>query len=234
MAVHLYGVLDAGALPAPATRGLDGCPVRTLMVGARCVWVSDVAESTLVATAQRILTHDAVLRGAIDRGNSVVPSLFGSLHANDAALIGALQANAAAIESAMTLARGRVEMSVVVAPSENAAGAEAGQPSQSSGPGHAHLQGIRDRLHAERNLRGSAAELGLAAARALAGLYLAERVVDDPEPPVLFARAHLVARDHVARYLRAVKSEAVRAHPALRIAVRGPGAAYSFAAIRIG
>jgi hypothetical protein len=59
-------------------------------------------------------------------------------------------------------------------------------------------------------------------------------VVERPAPPVLVARAHLVTRENIARYVRAVNSQAAIADSALRVAVRGPGAAYSFAAVRIG
>jgi len=234
MAVHLYGVLDAGADPTPSIPGLDGRVVRVLSLGDRCAWVSDVAESRLEATPERIRAHDAVLSGAIAQGYSVVPSLFGRLHADDAAVIAGLEGSAAALDAAMTLVRERVEMSVLVAPTGAAPAVMPDHQRESRGPGYAHLKRIRDQVHAEQILLGSAAELAQSATRALAGLYLAERVVEDPAPPVLMARAHLVARDNVARYLRAVKLEAAGADPALRIAVRGPGAAYSFAAVQIG
>jgi hypothetical protein len=234
MAVHLYGVLDAGADPTPSIPGLDGRVVRVLALGDRCAWVSDVAESRLEATPPRIRAHDAVLSGAIAQGYSVVPSLFGRLHADDAALIAGLEGSAAALDAAMALVRERVEMSIIVAPSGAAPAAKPEHQRESRGPGHAHLQRIRNQVHAERILRGSAAELALSATRALTDLYIAERVVEEPAPPVLVARAHLVARDSVARYLRAVKLEAAGSDPALRVAVRGPGAAYSFAAVQIG
>jgi hypothetical protein len=234
MAVHLYGVLDAGAEPAPSIPGLDGRPVRALSLGVRCAWISDVPESRLEATPERIRAHDAVLRGAIANGHSVVPSLFGRLHADDAALVAELQGGTAALDAAMALVRERVEMSFIVATSGAEPIAEPDLQRETRGPGHAHLQHIRNRIHAERILRESAANLALSATRALTDLYIAERVVDDPTPPVLVARAHLVARDSVARYLRAVKLEAANADPALRVAVRGPGAAYSFAAVQIG
>jgi hypothetical protein len=175
-----------------------------------------------------------VLRGAIANGYSVVPSLFGRLHTDDAALMAGLEGNAPALDAAMTLVRGRVEMSFIVTPLGAAPVARPDREGETRGPGHAHLWHIRNQVHAERILRGSATALALSGTRALTGLYIAERVVDDPAPPVLVARAHLVARDHIARYLRAVKLEAASADPALRITVRGPGAAYSFAAVQIG
>jgi len=101
-------------------------------------------------------------------------------------------------------------------------------------PGREHLLRIRNRIHAERILRDSATELAQSATRALGELFLAERVVENPAPPVLVARAHLVTRDNIVRYLQAVKLHAAAADRALRIVVRGPGAAYSFAAVQIG
>jgi hypothetical protein len=234
MALHLYGVLDAGADPAASVRGLDGRAVRALSLGARCSWVSDIAESTIEATPQRLREHDAVLRGAIAAGYSVVPSLFGRLHADDAALVSELDARGEALDTAMALVRGRVEMSLLVAPSAAPPASEHDELHETRGPGHEHLRRIRNQIQQERILRDSAAELARSSTRALNGLYIAERVVEHPAPPVLMACAHLVARDDIARYLRAVKMLAAGTGPALRVAVRGPGAAYSFAAVQVG
>jgi Gas vesicle synthesis protein GvpL/GvpF. len=96
MAVHLYGGLDAAAAPAPSVAGLDGRPVRVLSLGNRYAWVSDTADPRLEATPKRIREHDTVLRAAIDAGYSVVPSLFGRLHADDRAVIAALEQSAGA------------------------------------------------------------------------------------------------------------------------------------------
>lgn len=80
----------------------------------------------------------------------------------------------------------------------------------------------------------AATELAQAVARALTGLVVAERVVESPAPPVLVARAHLVARADVARYVGVVEAVADAADAAFRVAIRGPGAAYSFAAVQSG
>jgi Gas vesicle synthesis protein GvpL/GvpF len=229
MPVHLYGVLETEAIPAARTRGLDGRAVRVLPLGVRLAWVSEVSE-----LPQRLREHDAVLGGAIAAGYSVVPSLFGRLHANDASLIAALEESAAALDAAMALVRGRIEMSFLVAPSGTAPVPEAEKPLDARGPGHEHLRRIRNRVHAERILRDRALEFTDSATRVISDLLVAERVMEHPAPPVLAARAHLVARDDMARYLRAAKLQAAGAGPGLRVAVRGPGAAYSFAAVQIG
>jgi hypothetical protein len=234
MPLHLYGVLEADVEPAPFTHGLDGRAVRLLALRGRCAWVSDVAESRIEATPQRLREHDAVLRGAVVAGYSVVPSLFGRLHADDAALAAALEERGAALETAMALVRGRVEMSLLVAPSGAPAPSKPDDALATAGPGHEHLRRIQSQMHEERILRASAAELAQSATRVLSGMFLAERVVENPTPPVLMARAHLVARGDIARYLRAAKTLAASAGPALRLVVRGPGAAYSFAAVQIG
>jgi hypothetical protein len=234
MPVHLYGVLDGGAILAPSTRGLDGRPVRTLSLGARCAWVSDVSESTLEATPQQLREHDAVLREAIGAEYSIVPSLFGRLYADDASLGAALEGSAESLDEAMERVRGRVEMSFLVAASGVAAGTNPLAAGGSNEAGREHLLRIRSRIHGERILRDRAIELARSATRALDELVVAERVVENPVPPVLAARAHLVTRENVARYVRAVSLQAAAADPDLRLAVRGPGAAYSFAAVRIG
>jgi len=234
MPVHLYGVLSAGAVPPSSVRGLDGQPVRTLSVGAHAAWVSDIAARTLEATPQRLLEHDAVLRAALAAEYLVVPSLFGRVHADDASLRAALEPSAGSLDEAMELVRGRVEMSMLVVASGMADPGEHERSHDGGQPGRAHLERIRKQVHAERILRGNASALLQSAARALSELFVAERVVDSPAPPVLAARAHLVARENVARYERTVSLECASADPELRVVVRGPGAAYSFAAVRFG
>jgi gas vesicle protein GvpL/GvpF len=232
--VHLYGVLNPDAVPAASTRGLDGRPVRTLPLGARLAWVSDIPDPALEATPKRLREHDAVLRDAIAVGYCVVPSLFGRLHADDASLLAALERSGESLDEAMALVRGRVEMSLLVAPSGMARPGEQEELLEVHEPGRAHLQQIQKQVHAERILRAKASDLLQSASRVLSELSVAERVVENPAPPVLAARAHLVARENVARYERAVSLETASADPELRVAVRGPGAAYSFAAVRFG
>ena len=234
MPVHLYGVLNADAVPAQSTRGLDGRPVRSLPLGPRCAWVSDVSEATLEATTERLREHDAVLRDAVAAEYTVIPTLFGRLHADDASLARELERSAESLEEAMALVRGRVEMSVLVAAAAETRVAEHAEARETRDPGYEHLRRIRNRIHAERILRDKASELMQTASRVLTELSVAERVVDSPAPPVLAARAHLVTRENVVRYVRAVRLQAGSADPELRVAVRGPGAAYSFAAVRIG
>jgi hypothetical protein len=234
MPVHLYGVLDVEAVPASSIRGLDRLPVRTISLGARCAWVSDISGSTLEATAQRLREHDAVLREAVAAEYSVVPMLFGHLHANDALLGASLAQSAEALEEALERVRGRVEMSFLVAISGVPPVAEHEELRETREPGREHLRRLQSRLHAERILRDKASELAQSASRSLNELIVAERVVESPAPPVLVARAHLVTRENIARYVRAASLQAATAAPGLRAVVRGPGAAYSFAAVRIG
>jgi len=234
MPVHLYGVLDVQAMPAPTLRGLDGLPVRTIALDTRCAWVSDISGTVLDATPQRLREHDAVLREAVAAEYSVVPSLFGRLHANDISLGASLEESAEALQEAMSRVRGRVEMSFLVAASDVPPLAEHDELGGSREPGREHLRRLQSQIHAERILRDKAVELAQTASRVLNELFVAERVVERPAPPVLVARAHLVTRENIARYVRAVNSQAAIADSALRVAVRGPGAAYSFAAVRIG
>jgi len=233
MAVHLYGVLEGPASSALSIAGLDGRPVRVLPLGDRHAWVSDAASVRLEATPKRIREHDAVLRAAIETGYSVVPSLFGRLHADDRSLLAALERSAEAVDTAMELVRGRVEMSFLVVPSGPPPVMEQAGSAEGEGAGREHLRRIRKQIQAERILLASAAELAQSASRSLGELFVAERVVENPMSPILAALAHLVSRDNVARYLRTAKSQ-VYADSAVRIAVRGPGAAYSFAAVQVG
>jgi hypothetical protein len=236
MPVHLYGVLEGGARFVPATCGLDGRPVRSLEWGGRSALVSDVHESALTATPRRLREHDAVLRAAVASGLTVVPARIGRLYADDASVLRALGDRATDIALAMSLVRGRVEMSLLISAGVPTPAGFPAQPGAASGPGagREHLRRIQGQMRGERNMLHAASELALAAARALTGVVVAECVVESPAPPVLVARAHLVARDDVARYVGVVETVAAAADAAFRVAIRGPGAAYSFAAVQGG
>jgi hypothetical protein len=235
MPVHLYGVLGQDASLASSSSGLDGRAVRAVPIGARWwAWVSDIEEPALEATPERLRQHDAVLRRATEQGYSIVPSRFGRLHADDAALGDALQRSAPDLDEALSLVRDRVEMSFLVAESGASIESPTTASSTEQSPGKAHLDTLRNRIHAERLLRLTATELAQTASRELRGIVVAERVVENPAPPILEARAHLVARGEIARYQHTARLQAAAASPSLRVAIRGPGAAYSFAAVQIG
>ena len=83
-------------------------------------------------------------------------------------------------------------------------------------------------------MRDGATVLARSITTALGDLVVAERFVEDAAPPVVVGRAHLIARDDVARYVEIVQRASVGTDLPLRVAVRGPGAAYSFAAVPSG
>ena len=234
MPVHLYGVFDAEGRVPPSIAGLDGRPVRALPLGERIAWVSDVDEAPRTVTPRRLQEHDAVLGGAVAAGLSPVPALVGRSYPSDASLVSALEPHSAAIGRSLALARGRVEMSLLVAARPTGAGADSRAVGTDAGAGSRHLDRIRTRLHGERNLRDAASVLAWSIATALGSLVVAERIVEDSAPPVLVGRAHLIARDDVARYVQIVEHSSAESDPTLRVAVRGPGAAYSFAAVQGG
>ena len=235
MTVHLYGVLEGGATFALTTCGLDGRAVRSLPWRGRGALVSDVDERTLTATPRRLREHDAVLRAAVMAGVTLVPARIGRLYADDASVVCALEDHAADVDMALSLVRGRVEMSLLISEAVRTPEASPVLPVYTGpGAGREHLRRIQYGMRGERNMLHAASELAQAAARALTGLVVAERVVESPAPPVLVARAHLVARDDVARYVGVVEAVADATDAAFRVAIRGPGAAYSFAAVQGG
>jgi hypothetical protein len=209
--------------------------VRALPVGDHVAWVSDVDEPARAVTARRLHEHDAVLACAVAAGLSPMPALVGRTYGSDSTLIAALEPRAVAIGEALDLVRGRVEMSLLVAtrPGEPLAGDETSS-GEVEGAGRRHLGRIRSQLHGERNLRDAATVLAQSIATALGPLIVAERIVEDAAPPVLVGRAHLIARDAVAHYVELVERTSAGTDHPLRVAVRGPGAAYSFAAVQLG
>jgi len=236
MPVHLYGVIEMGA-PLALTRGLDGRVVRVLSLGDRRALVSDLDESKLAVTPRRLREHDAVLRDAVAAGRSVVPARLGRLYADDSALAAALEAYDSVLDVAMTLVRGRVEMSLLIAGSRSSPPSPPPEQASERGggsPGREHLRRLQGEREGERNMLHGATDLAHVAARALTGIVVAEREVEDPAPPVLVARAHLVAREDISRYLVEVEAVSAASGSVYRVAVRGPGAAYSFAAVQGG
>jgi hypothetical protein len=180
--------------------------------------------------------HDAVLRAAVIAGAAIVPARIGRVYADDASVMRALEEHAADVERALTLVKDRVEMSLLITEAMPSPRSSSVQPSRTEGPGagREHLRRIAYGMRGERNMLHAATELAQAAARSLTGVIVAECEVENPAPPVLVARAHLVAREDVARYVGVVEAVAAAADAAFRIAIRGPGAAYSFAAVQNG
>ena len=158
MPVHLYGVLDVEAKPSPSMRGLDGLPVRTIR-SARdapgCPTFPDRRSMRLRSGFASTMRCCATRSSA---EYSVVPSLFGRLHANDTSLGASLEQSAEALDEAMVRVRGRVEMSFLVAASGVPAAAEREELGETREPGREHLRRLRSRIHAERILRDKAAE----------------------------------------------------------------------------
>lgn len=234
MRVHLYGVLDAGTSISPSIPGLDGRAVRALAVGGRWAWVSDIDEPTLTVTPRRLREHDAVLGAMVAAGGSPVPALMGRLYIDDAAVIAVVHERAAELDVAVSLLRGRVEMSLLITGAPAARRPTRAAPTAGEGAGIAHLRRLQGEMHGERNMLHAAHDLAQSLTRALTGMVVAEHAVGNAAPPVLVARAHLVARDDLARYMATVDAMAANGGSGLRVVVRGPGAAYSFAAVRGG
>src|SRR5262245_43601439 len=95
MAVHLYCMLprggrDSGSVPIGLS-GIDGAPIRALVVNGVEAWVSDVdpprAIPTEGAKGQKLINgvkaHDAVVEAALDTGATPVPARFGQRFDDD-------------------------------------------------------------------------------------------------------------------------------------------------------
>jgi hypothetical protein len=76
--LYVYGVMRAGAGPAPSAAGIGDSPVQTVERGSVAALVSEVPGESVPARAKSLTAHTEVLRMAMD-GGPVLPLRFGVL-----------------------------------------------------------------------------------------------------------------------------------------------------------
>lgn len=237
MSTHLYCVLPhrlRASIPATLT-GIDGAPVRALMVGSLVAWVSDVDPSKRVVI-DGVRAHDTVVEAALETGATPVPARYGQRFEHDDACRAALAVRATSIETLLDKVDGQVEMTLILTPStrrmlrdlkpvlpEMIAQEEAGPD---RGPGRQYLELVRARDSAASTLRramdGLAGRLAEAANRFVRRSAMHEQLTQLPVRTI----SHLISREMVEQYKEVVG--AVRAGAEFRFLVIGPRAPYSF------
>lgn len=239
MATYLYCVRsEPRAAPAGVT-GLEGGPVRCIRAGSLAAWVSEVAETTIAATVDRLRAHDRVCAAALDDGDTPLPIRFGQAFLHDAEAVDALLDREAALAKRLARVSGCVEMRLVVRrgrpPDELAdrgpdSGAlMSGETTSSSatdeGPGTAFLRRLANAGRADL-AREVACEEVRHAVRAAAKPFIVEHQRCEAARGISYFPV-LVRRGDVAAFEAAVGDTGLA--PAIEVSVLGPFAPYSFA-----
>ncbi|HJR43032.1 MAG TPA: GvpL/GvpF family gas vesicle protein [Gemmatimonadaceae bacterium] len=239
MPTYLYCLTRAGAEPAPALLGLDGAPVRVVDAGGLGAWVSDVDVPPPV-TVERARAHDGVIRAAMEQGTPL-PARYGQLLASDAALRQELEDRAASVRLALERVDGSVEMTLRLGLGESYV-PKSFEVNQLSG--REYLERLREAERSDEGRRRRAEFLQRRVAGAVAGVVRGEVVSTGARDRATLVISHLVPREQVAAYRRAVRdavraiveqeSSSTDAPASVPVMISGPWAPYSFAELARG
>ncbi|HTE44929.1 MAG TPA: GvpL/GvpF family gas vesicle protein [Gemmatimonadaceae bacterium] len=242
MSTHLYCVVPhqlrgAGAIP-PGLSGVGGGRVRELPVDGLVAWVSDIERDVPIwgtgvrETGEGLREHDAVVEAALETGTTPVPARFGQRFDDDDACRAALVRRASSVESLVTTMQGFVEMTIIITPSTRRMlrDLEPVIPEMLEPQTRGNSPRYLDKLRATENASGAVSHAtdGLADQIRLATVSVVRRstVHQSVTPMPLRTISHLVARDDITAYKRAVRT--VQSAGEFRFLVIGPRAPYSF------
>lgn len=237
--IHLYCIVPnarRGAVPpTPGLSGVSSGRVRALPLGDFSVWVSDV-DRELPIRIDGVKAHDAVVEAALATGSTPVPARFGQRFDDDEACVAALERHGAFVAQLLAMVHGRVEMTLLVAPSTRRMLRDLEPvipittPSSERGPGRTYLESLRSKEDSTRQVRDGATAL-------------AERISSAVEPFVqrtathqavtrlpMLTVSHLIGRVAIDEYR--TTAQAVPTGAELRLLVIGPRAPYSFCTLK--
>jgi hypothetical protein len=255
MTVHRYcrlprGSGATGSVP-PGLRGIDGAPVRALLVNGLEAWVSDVPRAAVSSSATRgqplidgVKAHDAVVESALDMGTTPVPARFGQRFDDELACRTTLESRAEPVSRVLAALQGFIEMTLLVTPStrrmlrdlEPALTAERIDVEPDAfehaplGPGRAYLDSLRAKGAAVSDMRAALTRLGERITGAVGSLVRRSAEHQSVTRLPMLTLSHLIERSAADTY-RAVAA-AVPTGAELRVLVIGPRAPYSFCALR--
>jgi hypothetical protein len=254
MSVHLYCMLprgsgDSGSVP-DGLSGIDGAPIRALLVNGVEAWISDVhpprAMPTEGAKGQQLISgvkaHDAVVESALDIGATPVPARFGQRFNDDDACRVALEQRVEPVSRVLTALQGLIEMTLLVTPSTRRmlrdlepafAGGGGSEPDEFEhsplGPGRTYLESLRAKGAAVSEMRGALSRLAERIAVAVAVFVRRSAEHEAVTRMPMLTLSHLIERGAADAY-RATAA-AVPTGQELRVLVIGPRAPYSFCAL---
>jgi hypothetical protein len=239
MPTHPYCLVASVERVPASLLGVDGAPVRALVVDDVSMWVSDAPTLAAGTTVERVQRHQEVVRhhdvvmAALDLGTTPVPVRFGQRFASDDEARRYLAEKLPDLRHLFERVAGMVEMSVIVAPAlarmlrELTPIAPAALDAMARGAGREYLEQLRERTSREQAVRSLIdAQLDRVSAAVRALSRGEERQVSQRPVGVI---AHLVASSDALHY-----RESVLALPAAKewqLLVSGPRAPYSFCAV---
>lgn len=236
MPTYLYCLLPPGSdAPPAALRGLADAPVRALPAGPLLAWVSTL-ERIPAPTVTTAREHDRVAASALASGVTPLPARFGQRYEDDARCIADVAARAPALVAALARVAGMVEMTATAmlgAAGEAALAGEDFTPPAGTGAGRAYMQRLRAGARLERNLRVRAGSVAEGVRSAVSDLVCAEVMTVRQAPRPLVSLAHLIHRGDASAYRTRLATLVVKGSAGL-LALGGPDAPYSFAAIADG
>jgi hypothetical protein len=226
MAIYLYCLLRAVREPPAHLTGIDGASVRAVSLGQFGAWVSDIAASTVTATAERAASHDRVVRAALEQ-ETPLPARFGQIVPDESGLAHAAQERRDKFAAALERVAGTVEMTVrLLVPGGTRPPVDHGSGSFGGRSGRDYLEWVAAAQREEQNLLAQREIVRDRVRSAVRGLVRAEsfHAVAGSRMATL---SHLVLRENIDKYrsaLLVLRTE----EPTLAIMVSGPWAPYSF------
>ena len=257
MPVHLYCMLprgsgDVGSVPRGLS-GIDGAPVRALLVNSLEAWVSDVPPGRAVPSENvkahhlidGVKAHDSVVETALNMGTTPVPARFGQRFDDDDACRRTLEDRAEPVSRILAALQGFIEMTLLVTPStrrmlrdlEPALTSDViAEPDEfehaPAGPGRVYLESLRAKGAAVSEMRAAVTRLAERISAAVASLVRRSAEHQSVTRLPMLTVSHLIERSAADAYRAA--AVAVPTGGELRVLVIGPRAPYSFCALRKG
>lgn len=220
---YLYCIVSPDHPPPSDLSGLEDREVRRIAAGRIVLWASRL-EARPSPSLDRIRRHNEVVEAAMGEAGSPVPIRFGEWFPTREELLQEVGEREEAYARSLEAVRGAVELGVRI--TDPARRPEAA-PDLNARTGREYMEGLA-RTHAEARAgeeRGR--RLGEALASHLGPLARRQRVEHLPAEEGLVSVAHLVDREDVERYRRAV-AEFADGCGELRFRVSGPWPPYSF------
>lgn len=149
MPTYLYCLRNDSVAPPHGCTGVDGERVRALDAAGLMAWVSDVGDSRLAATVERLRAHDRVCSAALAAGETPLPIRFGQTFATDHAAVQAIGSRRSVLVERLARVAGCVELRLVLTGRRDAMRTDAqrpavegsrDQPTEKPGPGTAFLR----------------------------------------------------------------------------------------------
>ncbi len=237
---YLYGIIDARQLLPSHLRGLGGGPVSIIRHRGLAALVSNSPVRPWPVNEETVLTHEAVVEGAMNSG-AILPVRFNTILGGEAEIVAVLEAHHASFRTALDRLQGKVEMGVKALWEPRGGVAERGDPRVRffndgptfEGPGRNYLLRRLEEHRQDEAFRKQGRVLIEKIQRVLAPLAVERCLRKFPTPRLLFDAAYLLAWEG-EETLRDRVRELEEEMGELRFLLTGPWPPHSFVNLRIG